>query len=60
MNKFYTNLTDAIKNLNESVEDTQKYKQQMAALAGNLSSLNNVYGNMLSAMAMGAKTAPTK
>lgn len=58
MNKFYTNLTDAIKNLNESVDDTQKYRVQMAALAGNLSSLNNVYGNMLSAMAMGAKTAP--
>lgn len=55
MNKFYSNLTGAIENLNESVEDTKKYKQQIAALATNLSSLNTVYGNMLSAMAMGAK-----
>lgn len=55
MNKFYGNLTNAIENLNESVEDTKKYKTQMAGLAKNLSSLNNVYGNMLSAMSMGAK-----
>ncbi len=55
MNKFYGNLTNAIENLNESVEDTKKYKTQMAGLAKNLSSLNGVYGNMLSAMSMGAK-----
>lgn len=55
MNKFYGNLTNAIENLNESVEDTKKYKTQMASLAKNLSSLNSVYGNMLSAMSMGAK-----
>lgn len=55
MNKFYGNLTNAIENLNESVEDTKKYKTQMAGLAKNLSSLNSVYGNMLSAMSMGAK-----
>lgn len=54
LNQFYSNLTGAINNLNASVKDTEEYKRQMASLATNLSSLNNVYGNMLSAMAMGA------
>lgn len=37
--------------LNESVtENTEKLKQQMESLAHNLSSLNEVYGGMLSAM----------
>ncbi len=35
---------------NEVAENTEKLKEQMAALAGNLSSLNGVYGGMLSAM----------
>ncbi|TYB79871.1 gliding motility protein GldL [Bizionia myxarmorum] len=34
----------------ESVENAQKLKEQMQALASNLSSLNGVYGGMLSAM----------
>lgn len=55
MNKFYGNLTSAIDNLNDSVEDTKKYRQQMGNLAKNLGSLNNIYGNMLTAMSMGAK-----
>ncbi len=55
MNKFYSNLTNAIQNLNDSVADTQKYREQMSNLAKNLGTLNNVYGNMLSAMATGAK-----
>jgi len=37
-------------NLSDSVEDTKKYRQEMATLSTNLSALNNVYGNMLSAM----------
>lgn len=55
MNTFYGNLTNAISNLNESVEDTKVYKAQMASLSKNLSSLNNVYGNMLSAMSAGVR-----
>tara|TARA_R110002012_G_scaffold321809_1_gene551509 strand:- start:8451 stop:9095 length:645 start_codon:yes stop_codon:yes gene_type:complete len=34
----------------ESVENAQKLKEQMQSLASNLSSLNGVYGGMLSAM----------
>jgi len=35
---------------NEVAENTEKLKEQMEALANNLSSLNGVYGGMLSAM----------
>jgi hypothetical protein len=34
----------------ESVENAAKLKEQMQSLASNLSSLNGVYGGMLSAM----------
>ena len=54
MNKFYGSLSTAMTNLDESVEDTKKYRTEMSGLAKNLSTLNNVYGNMLSAMQMGA------
>jgi hypothetical protein len=33
-----------------SVTDAKKTQEQIAQLAKNLSSLNNVYGNMLAAM----------
>lgn len=50
MNKFYGNLTDAVSNLNDSIEDTKVYKENMKKLSTNLSSLNGVYGSMLGAM----------
>jgi len=49
-NKFYDGLSELMKNLHDSVDDTRKYRQEMAILSDNLSSLNTVYGNMLSAM----------
>ena len=55
MNKFYGSLSSAMDNLNESLDDTRKYRDNMSGLAKNLSSLNQIYGNMLSAMAMGAQ-----
>ncbi len=48
--KFYDSLGDLMQNLHDSVDDTKRYKQEMASLSDNLSQLNNVYGNMLSAM----------
>jgi len=50
INKFYGNLSSVVNNLDESLEDTVKYKSQMSSLTKNLSNLNSVYGNMLSAM----------
>lgn len=49
-NKFYEGLSELMRNLNESVDDTKKYRQEMATLSNNLTALNTVYGNMLSAM----------
>lgn len=49
MHNFYTRMNDAMATLNETVEDTKMYKEHMAALNKNLTSLNAVYGNVLSA-----------
>ncbi len=49
-NRFYEGLSELMKNLNDSVDDTKRYREEMATLSNNLSSLNTVYGNMLSAM----------
>lgn len=46
---FYSKLNDAMSSLSETVEDTKMYKDQMASLNRNLSSLNSVYGNVLNA-----------
>lgn len=46
---FYTKLNEAMESLSETVEDTKVYKDQMASLNRNLSSLNGVYGNVLNA-----------
>lgn len=48
--KFYEGLADLMKNLNDSVDDTKKYKDQIGQLSANLESLNTIYGNMLTAM----------
>ncbi len=48
--KFYDGLADLMKNLNDSVDDTRKYKDQIAQLSSNFESLNTIYGNMLNAM----------
>ncbi len=48
--KFYDGINSLMSSLNESVEDTRKYKDEVQKLAKNLTSLNTVYGNMLSAM----------
>ena len=48
--KVYSGLEDMIKKLKESVDETNKYKEEIVKLRDNLSSLNNIYGNMLSAM----------
>ncbi len=49
-NKLYEGIEELMRNLNESVEDTKRYKSEMENLSGNLSALNTIYGNMLSAL----------
>lgn len=50
MNKFYQNLSLTMNNFNESLEDSKSFKEEVGRLAKNLGSLNNIYGNMLTAM----------
>ena len=47
---MYGGMNDLMGTLNESVDDAKRYKEEVAQLAQNISSLNTVYGNMLSAM----------
>lgn len=48
--RFYEGINELMSNLSSSLDDTKKYKDQVSALAKNLTQLNTVYGNMLSAM----------
>ena len=50
MNAFYSNLTTAMQDMAEASKETQQFKSEMTKLTNNLTSLNNVYGSMLSAM----------
>jgi gliding motility-associated protein GldL len=50
MNQFYSNLVQASQAMEGSVGDAKKAHDQIAVLATNLGRLNQIYGNMLSAM----------
>jgi len=47
---LYKGIQGIMKDLSESAGDTKKYREQISKLNDNLTALNNVYGNMLSAM----------
>ena len=51
--QMYSGINELMTNLHGSLDDTKKYKETMSELSGNLSALNTVYGNMLSAMNVG-------
>lgn len=53
LNTFYGKLAEASTTMMGTVEDAEKAKTQISALANNLGKLNAVYGNMLSAMQTG-------
>lgn len=50
LNKFYSNVSAAMEGLNEAGKETEAFKAELAKLNKNVSSLNNVYGGMLTAM----------
>ncbi len=50
MNQFYGKLAQASAAMATSADDAMKAKEQIAALANNLGKLNQLYGNMLTAM----------
>lgn len=49
-NTLYEGIQTILTNLNESVDDTRRYRSEINNLATNLEALNTVYGNMLTAM----------
>ncbi len=49
-NKMKETMESFLGNLNDSVEYTANYKDQVANLAKNVAALNQIYGNMLTAM----------
>jgi gliding motility-associated protein GldL len=50
MNKFYTNMTQALEGMAKAGEGTKQFSDELGKLTGNIASLNRVYGNMLTAM----------
>jgi gliding motility-associated protein GldL len=50
MNKFYSNIAITMGNFDDSMDDSKQFKEEVGKLAKNLSSLNAIYGNMLTAM----------
>jgi hypothetical protein len=48
--KVYSGIEEMITKLKDSIDETSRYKEEVVKLRDNLSSLNNIYGNMLSAM----------
>lgn len=53
--KVFVGMDEMMKNLRSSVDETQKYREEIGKLSQNLSELNNIYGNMLSAMSVVTK-----
>jgi gliding motility-associated protein GldL len=47
---IYSGFNKLISDIKTSADETQKYREEISNLSKNLASLNNIYGNMLSAM----------
>ena len=50
MNNYYSKLSEASNAMSSSAADAVRAKEQIALLADNLTKLNQIYGNMLTAM----------
>ncbi|MBN2275623.1 MAG: gliding motility protein GldL [Bacteroidales bacterium] len=48
--QVYSGVEDMIRKLKDSVDETNRYKDEIMKLRDNLTSLNSIYGNMLSSM----------
>ena len=58
--QFYSGINDVMQNLQDSAEGAKRSREEVAKLGDNLAALNNIYGNMLSAMNIGgARPTPT-
>ena len=60
MNKFYTNMAGALEGMSRAAGETDKFATSLNQLTTNLTSLNKVYGSMLTAMrGGGGSSAPS-
>jgi gliding motility-associated protein GldL len=50
LNQFYGKLAETSQVMNGTAQDAKRVQEQVSTLANNLSRLNNIYGNMLTAM----------
>jgi gliding motility-associated protein GldL len=50
LNQFYGKLAETSSVMNGTAQDAKRVQEQVSSLANNLSRLNNIYGNMLTAM----------
>lgn len=57
MNKFYTNMTDAVDSMSQVGANSKRFTEELNKLTGNLTALNSVYGSMLTAMRGGGSGA---
>ena len=57
MNKFYANVAGVMESMEKAGQGSEKFSQELHKLTGNLTSLNGVYGSMLTAMRGGSGNA---
>lgn len=50
--ELYSDFHKITSNLSSSVQETEKYREEISKLSKNLAELNSIYGNMLSAMSL--------
>lgn len=50
MQAFYSSLSSAMENMAQASKDTEQFKGELSKLTNNLTTLNKVYGSMLTAM----------
>ena len=55
ISKFFGSISNVMQNMLETSKDTDQLRQEVASLAKNMHTLNNIYGGMLGAMASAAK-----
>ena len=60
MQKFYDNMSSALEGMTKAGENTQRFATELDKLTGNITSLNGIYGNMITAMRGGSPASSSK
>jgi len=58
MNKFYSNVASVMESMEKAGKGSEQFSAELQKLTGNLTSLNSIYGSMLTAMRGGGGQAP--